>query len=519
MMGLLLLLLLGDATDAEFLAARAREIEQRYDQLSSRQAPAAIHERATLVRELSHLPFEDEPRDFAGRLLARIVTEDRAYRVRAEAARAIGRLGTPVALGAMVRALFGPLGREARFDLLYTVLPDAIENLRRPDDLDWVARRILVPAAGTEDRGLLAEAGPLERELLVLTLRGIGRGRAAALGPAVAPLARADDPEVRAAAVAALASLGIADPALHDAFGDPDERVRAAAAGSSTLEHERAAVALRDPSRLVRAAAIRGLSARSGREPISILVGGLADEADIRLRLDIADALFGLTGKDFGLDPDLWLGWWAAAREGWNGPAAKEPGERAYFFDLGLRTARVTFAIDVSASMATVDDAGVPRVGYAAKELQRAVRTLAPGARFRVLAYSGDVRAWPAVTEPPGDRTQAEPAVQALLAQKPGGPTNTYGALMIALEDPFAPDAIVLLTDGTPYRCSHQGKTYSEPEQILAEVRRRNEWRSVRIHAVALRTGPDDDPADSGAATDFLRRLAEANRGEFREIR
>ncbi len=519
MMGILLLLLLGDGPDTEFLAARAKEIEQRYDQLSSRQAPAAIRERAILVRELSHLPFEDEPRDFAGRLLARIVAEDRAYRVRAEAARAIGRVGTPDALAAMVRALFGPVGREPRFELLHAVLPDALANLRRPDDLDWVARKILAPAKGSGDRGLLAEAGPLERELLALTLQGIGRARAATLGPAIAPLAAAADPEVRAAAVAALVSLGIADPAVDLALEDPDERLRAAAAASRTLKPEQADRALKDRSLLVRGAAIRGLSGRAGPEAISLLVGRLADENESRLMLDLADALFGLTGKDFGIDPDLWRGWWAANRDGWTGPVAKEPGERAYFFDLGLRTARVTFLIDVSASMATVDDAGHTRLAYAARELDRAVRTLPPGARFRVLAFSGDVRPWPADELDSGDRTHADAPVQALLARKPAGPTNTYGALMTALDGPFAPDAIVLLTDGTPYRCSYRGKTYAEPEQILAEVRRRTARRPVRIHAVGLRTGPDDDPAETDTAVDFLRRLAEANRGEFREIR
>jgi hypothetical protein len=518
MMGLLLLLLVGDATDTEFLELRVKEIGQRYDQLSSRQAPAEIHERTILARELAHLPLEDAPREAAGRLLARIVAEDRAYRVRAEAARAIGRVGTPPALDAMVRALFGPVGREPRFELLHTALPGALANMRRPDDLDWIARRILGPAAGSGDRALLEAAGPLESELVALTLEGVARGRAAALGPAIAPLARAKDHRVREAALGALASLEIADPAIAEALKEPDERMRAAVAALRTLDFEDAAKALMDTSRLVRAAAIRGLSARAGREPITLLVGALASEDEIRLRLDIADALFALTGKDFGLDPDLWLGWWAANEDAWAGPAAKEPGERAYFFDVGLRTARVTFVIDLSASMATVDDHGVPRCLHAARELERAVRTLPPGAQFRVLAFSGEIRGWPPDGQPPGGRTTAEAAVQALLERKPAGPTNTYGALMSALDDPFDPDAIVLLTDGTPYRCTYRGKTYEETEQILSEVRRRN-TEMVRIHAVALRTGPDEDPADSGKAVDFLRRLAEENRGEFREVR
>lgn len=515
----LLLLLLADATDAEFLAARVKDLAARYEQLSARQTPAAVRERFTLVRELGHLPFEDEARDRAGHLLARIVAEDRSYRVRAEAARAIARVGTPEALGAMFRALFGPVGREPRFELLFAVLPEVLALIRHSDDLDWIGERILEPAAGTGDRSFLREAGPLERDLLALTLEGLGRGRARSLGPLIVPLAREGVPEVRAAALAALAALEIEDPALLAALADPDERMRAAAAGSRLLRWEQAAAALADASPLVRRAAIRGLSTRPGREAVTLLVDRLRLEDEGPLRLDLADALHALTGKDFGLDEGLWGGWWAAAREAYDGPVAAEPGERAYFFDLTLRTSRITFVIDVSASMAAVDAAGTSRLAHAARELERAVAALPPAARFRLLAFSAQVRGWPGEAEAPGDRTQATAAVEALLARKPGGATNTYAALMLALEDPFAPDAIVLLTDGSPYRCAFRGKTYAEPEQILHEVRRVNGARGVRIHAVALRSGSGGGDDADDAAVDFLRRLAVANGGEFREIR
>ena len=515
----LLLLLLADATDAEFLETRARELAARYDQLALRQTPAAVRERAMLVRELGHLPFEGDARDRAGRLLARIVSGERSYRVRAETARAIARVGTPEALEAMVRALFGPVGREPRFDLLHTVLPEALSSSRRSDHLDWIAEHILGPAAGSGDGALLREAGPLERDLVVLALEGLGRSRARSLGPVIVPLARAGDPEVRAAAVAALAALEVEDAAVEAALADGDERLRAAAAGSRLLPWERAKAALADASPLVRRAAIRGLGARPEREAVTLLVDRLRAEEVGPLRLDLADALEALTGKDLGLDPDLWTGWWAAARETYAGPVEAEKGERTYFFDLGLRTSRVTFVIDVSASMATADAAGLSRLDHAARELGRAVEALPPAARFRLLSFSSQVRRWPEDATAPGDRTQAAAAVQALLSQRPGGATNTYAALMLAIEDPFAPDAIVLLTDGSPYRCAFRGKTYAEPEQILHEVRRANAARAVRIHAVALRSGNGGEEDADDAAVDFLRRLAAANRGDFREIR
>jgi hypothetical protein len=355
--------------------------------------------------------------------------------------------------------------------------------------------------------------------MVVLALEGLGRGRARTVVPAIVPLARAADPEVRAGAVAALVALEADNPAVGAALLDPDERLRAAAAGSRLLRWEQAEAAIGDGSPRVRRAAIRGLAARPQREAVTLLVERLRHETLDRLRLDIALALHALTGKDFHVDADLWAGWWAAAREAYEGPLAPETGEHAYFFDVGLLTSRVTFVIDVSASMAAATEAGVSRLALAARELERAVAALPPAARFRLLAFSAQTRWWPEDPSAPGDRTHAAAAVQALLAQKPGGATNTYAALMVAVEDPFAPDAIVLLTDGSPYRCAFRGRTYSEPEQILSEVRRANADRGVRIHAVALRTGRAGEEDVDDAAVDFLRRLASGNGGEFREIR
>lgn len=516
----LLLLLLADGADQEFLAARAKELAARYDQFSARQAPAAIRERTTIVHELGHLPFDGEARDLAGRLLARIITEDRSYRVRAEAALAIARVGTHEGLDAMLRALFGPAGREPRFELLYAVLPDALASLRRPDDVDWIAERVLWPAAGIGDRTLLREAGPLDRDLVILTIEGLARAHAGSLAPRIAALARAPDPDVRAAALEALVALDADDPAFAAALRDPDGRLRAAAAGSRHLQWDQAGAALADPSPPVRRAAVQGLSTRRNREAVSLLVQRLRLEEDASIRLDLVSALHALTGKDFHLDADLWAGWWATARDAYEGPVAPEPGQRAYFFDLAFRTTRITFVIDVSASMASADAAGTTRLAQAARELQRAVAALPPEARFRVLSFSAQVRGWPDDVRAPGDRTQAVEAANALLSQKPSGATNTYAALMTAIEDPFAPDSIVLLTDGSPYRCAFRGKTYSEPEQILFEVKRANADRGVRIHAVALRSGSGgEEEGDDDAAVGFLRRLAAANRGEFREVR
>jgi Mg-chelatase subunit ChlD len=263
-------------------------------------------------------------------------------------------------------------------------------------------------------------------------------------------------------------------------------------------------------------------AARPPREAIPLLIATLARDTDRRVRLDLLETLNELTGRDFGDDTELWRAWWQAQRETFAGPGDRRDGTgRVYFFDVGMRTAAVVFVIDVSASMSRQDEQRIARLEYAARELGQAVRKLPPATRFRVLAFASEVRHFPARQREQGDRTDAAKAMRWLRSLKPAGATNTYGALMQALSDPLEPDTIVLLSDGNPYRCAYQGKTFSEHEQILAEVRRVNRRRGIRIHTVALLSGvySDDDAEDAASAAEFLRRLARENAGECREVR
>ena len=99
---------------------------------------------------------------------------------------------------------------------------------------------------------------------------------------------------------------------------------------------------------------------------------------------------------------------------------------------------------------------------------------------------------------------------------QPENGTNTWEALRVALRDEDV-DTIFFLSDGTPT----VGKVVDQDE-ILAEVRELNRWRRVRIHTVALLKG--EAPASMGAeenpaaSASFMRRLAEENGGDFREI-
>jgi len=519
---ILSVLLLGDGADDAFLLERAAVLRAQYDEHARQQSAASVRVRLAVVREVAHLPFRDDSRRKAGGLLGRIVTEDRSYRVRADAARAIGRVGTDAALAAMYRALFGEEGRSRRYELMYQVLPEALASLRHPDDVDWIDRTVLEPALAGKPGPVLRQAGPLQTRLVALTLLGVGRAKLLALARRVRAFAgqAGADPEVRIAAVRALGLLGLSDPAIPLALRDPDVAVRDAAAGIPVLDEEQVKRALADPAARVRRTALRALAARPPRFAVPLLVPRLANEPLSALRLDAAESLHRLTGKEFGADHDLWRSWWSANADTFDTPGQRERAERPYFFDVGLRTDRVIFVIDVSSSMRAEDERGVSRLERAASELAAAAVRLPANARFEVLAFAGEIRRFP--DDMGGaDRREGAAAAAWLNGLRPAGATNTYGAILTALQSPFAPDSIVLLSDGNPYRCSYQGRTYSEHEQILAEVEAANRARAVRIHTVALLSGAPsaDSDEDAESAADFLRRLATANDGEFREIR
>lgn len=515
---LISLLLLGDATDQEFLLRRARDLAERYERFSRSQADPAVSARLAVVRELRHLPFSGEARAEAGRLLAKAVTHDRAYRVRADAACAIGRVGTKRAYEAMYRALFGGAGRQRRSLLMHFVLPEALAGLRHANDMEWVSLRILRPAARGAAPPLFREAGALREAMVVLTLEGVGLARARTLGPDVVALAKAASPRVRAAAIAALVEMNYPHEAIEKALSDSSALVRAAAAAFPGLPVQLAADAGTDRALPVRRAAVDGYAAREPIDGIPLLIRRLAAENDEVLQLDIAEVLNRFTGKEFGVDHGLWRAWWNANRKQFELGGKPDDSGRTYFFELGMRTRRVVFLIDVSASMSREDERRISRLEYAARELSRAIDKLPANARFRVFGFAAAIRRFP--EKGAGDKFDAADAGRWLRSLKPAGSTNTYGALMEALHDPFRPDAIVLLSDGNPYRCSWRGKNFDEHEQILAEVRRVN-GAAVKIHTVALLSGAvmASDNEDAGAASEFLRRLAARNRGEFREIR
>ena len=104
------------------------------------------------------------------------------------------------------------------------------------------------------------------------------------------------------------------------------------------------------------------------------------------------------------------------------------------------------------------------------------------------------------------------------------GATNIYDALETAFElmgagtakdravEPVY-DTVFFMTDGRPT----SGKV-TDPDRILAEVRRWNAARRVRLHVVGMggheKTNPDGGEPEDDVDPAFLKRLAEENGGQ-----
>jgi uncharacterized protein with von Willebrand factor type A (vWA) domain len=182
--------------------------------------------------------------------------------------------------------------------------------------------------------------------------------------------------------------------------------------------------------------------------------------------------------------------------------------------------------LDVSGSMNFVGserDGSRKKADVLYEELDRAVRSLPDGAIFNLVAFSSAVTVWRPEPQARSAKTAAA-ASEWLRKRDVIGATNIHDALETAFRlmgaggakdrssEP-AYDTVFFMTDGKPTN----GKVV-EPDRILAEVRRWNETRRVRIHVVGM-GGHEKANGDESAPEDdfdpaFLRRLAEENGGQ-----
>ena len=287
-----------------------------------------------------------------------------------------------------------------------------------------------------------------------------------------------------------------------------------------------------------------------------------------RVRTECAEALFRITGFEFGLEPDRWQEQWnrLMAIEGWRIPTKEELAKKAesrrkyaeiYGQKEGLTTfagipttsTHVMFIIDVSGSM---DDTVVEREkfqGYrddkkftvVRAQLLSALDSLTETTNFTIIAFASELnvwrprlvpanivnreaaKAWVGRLKPIGGTEDQDLAAAGLggLTDPAGGKTNTLKAVLhpFGVDPENPPRAAVTGGDkvsiknklDTVYFLSDGrpsiGKIIDTLE-ILKEVRRYNEAFKIVFHTIAI----------GEFQKEFLRDLAEQNGGVFIDL-
>jgi hypothetical protein len=284
-----------------------------------------------------------------------------------------------------------------------------------------------------------------------------------------------------------------------------------------------------------------------------------------RLRTECAEALFQVTGLDFGVDPARWQEQWntLTSIEGYRIPTDEELAKKAEsrkkydafygkkeetntFVGIPTTSTNVLFIIDVSGSM---DDLVVEREkfqGYrdyrrftiVQTELLNTLEGLTAETNFDIVAFATDLSVWKKRLVPANvvNREAAKAFVRGLkplggsesqdLAQSglggsanlEAGKTNTLKALLYAFaEDPDKPSkAAVTGFDkssikrplDTVYFLSDGRPSVGkliDTNEILKEVRKHNEIYRIVIHAIAI----------GEFQKEFLQQLAVENGGVF----
>ena len=374
------------------------------------------------------------------------------------------------------------------------------------------------------------------------------------------------DWEVRRRALQSLTKTAASAPAdvdvaalLLPACSDSENAVRCAgyealADLGSQLVLEPARSGLADSNWQVRACAIAALGRVRHRDSIGPLIERMALEEG-RLREDIGRALANITGRDFGTRLDGWQRFWSTFEERFVIPTDAElerlrearkktqenytPPEGAVsYHGIDTPSRSIVFVIDVSGSMeqevvdkerfADGDYPSFQRIDIVKTEMARTIEGLEPYVEFNILAFATEVKPWKKglVKANPLNKSSAMSWIGRLealggsskndlaaagltgAANLEAGRTNSWGALSaaLALEDPdyeVEVDTIFFLSDGKP---SHG--EFSQPDDILREIRAANELRQVVIHTIAL----------GEFEKDFMRRLADQNAGTFVDL-
>jgi len=356
----------------------------------------------------------------------------------------------------------------------------------------------------------------------------------------------APDPALRSAAVRVSDDI---DAVKKAATEDKEEAVRTEALLSlvrfkiSAIK-ETIIMALADSSWRVRTLAAAICVRARLIEAAGPLIDALAKENG-RLRKDLDDALFALTGVRMYGDVDLWRKWLAGNREriardaeklAANGEYDKVLGELAQdeleagdeskrkggtsaFYGIPTQSKRIVYVVDISRSMQDAAQtkpaaktgrkkdrypapAGGSKLDIAKWQLHRAIEVLPKDAVFAIVVYSESYAVWTDELTPatPRSRKKAHRFVDELHGN---GTTNICDSLDKAIE--LGADTIYLLSDGDPNR----GRV-SKLDALLEEFLKRNLRQRLVVHAVGI---------GEAAGSTFLKELAQRTGGGYVEFR
>lgn len=446
-----------------------------------------------------------------------------------------------------------------------------------------VARAITRVLAGFKTRppldALLAALKDEKNEAVkIALLRVLADGKYTNVRDAIQPNLAEKSWEIRRRALQAL--LVETDPAIEPLVlplcSDPEPAVRCEALEGLAARKSQSVVApaiagLADGVWQIRASSILALTKVRAKEAVEPLVLRLQSEEG-RLTVEIGEALANLTGREYGGDAAKWKQWWDENKAGFTLPteqaiaylrekkeARTGPGRSKFektgvaeFTGIETKSRSIIFVIDTSGSMEAliVEKERFEGGGYSdysrmrivKEELKRTLEHLEPYVNFNIIAFATEVNPWkkklvPATItnrsaakdwverlEAIGGSSKEDLAMAGLMgsANLDKGKTNTFGAIMAALEVPLdnkglrlpqtGPvdknyqtdvDTVFFLSDGRP-----TVGAYVEPDDILREVLAANELRKIVIHTIAI----------GEFQKDFMRRMAEQNGGVFVDL-
>jgi HEAT repeat protein len=472
-------------------------------------------ERAGLITSLGQAQF-DHPEAYAclsDVLAGRLDAFDDPGRLRTAAFGALGSLGTPAAVEALVEA---PL-RRPHIDRDGADLISALARLESADSVRALAS--VFERRKTPDPG---------RSLLIVEVLAGLRRPESVQGLLALYTDRGEPAALRGEAAIALGSVGDdrAFGPVRDGLGDRKLKVRAGSALAlgalaAALPDDAVACvaalakALNDRKVTVALAAIEGLGLSRRREAIEPLIacldrrGSLKRSALRTLRMlagpKHAKATAGLRS------PERWRGFWGKRVAAVIPPAAFEDLDLKSFRRVVSDSSGVVFVIDTSGSMEPKWDA----VCY---ELKKALEDCGPSTRFQVLFFSDAPRAlWPNKRLAPATPEAKALALKAAKTQSviSSGKTAIGLALSQALDHTQA-ETIYLISDGLESRVTFSG--------LQRAVRRQNVKRArpAKIHTVHVRFGgrplelrPFDPQPNEPDDVSFMRKLAWENGGVY----